>query len=189
MFIQTEQTPNPDTLKFLPGMPVLPVGTAEYTSAEAAAKASPLAETLFKIDGVKAIFMATNYISVTKDSDWDWGMLKTPILASIMTHYTSGLPVLHDSVMSQAQPRTPIKGLDAALEAQIRDVLDTYIRPAVMQDGGDVELDSFEDGILYLRMRGACAGCPSAIGTLKMGIENLVRHYVPEVLEVRQAEY
>lgn len=189
MFIQTEQTPNPDSLKFIPGMPVLPVGTAEYNSAEAAAKASPLAEAIFKIDGVKSVFLSTTYLSVTKLADWDWPMLKTPILATIMTHYTSGMPVLNESAMGEARPRVPIKGLDEALEAQIREVLDTYIRPAVMQDGGDVELDSFEDGVLYLRMRGACAGCPSAVGTLKIGIENLVKHYVPEVQEVRQAEY
>lgn len=187
MFIQTEQTPNPDTLKFIPGLQVLPVGTAEYLNAEAAAKASPLAESLFEIDGVARLFFSTTYVSVTKDPGYDWNMLKTPVLAAIMTHYTSGLPVLNETSFAESKVARDT-GLDAALEAQIKDVLDTYIRPAVMQDGGDVELDYFDDGILYLRMRGACAGCPSAIGTLKMGIENLMRHYVPEVQEVRQSE-
>ncbi len=188
MFIQTEATPNPDSLKFLPGMPVLDHGVAEFKTEKDARTASPLAAALFQIDGVTNVFMSTDYVTVSKETAADWGLLKAHILAALMTHFTSGLPVLHDAAPAVATPRRQAQsGDDEALVLRIQDVLDMYIRPAVARDGGDIEVDSFEDGVLYVRMRGACSGCPSSTATLKDGIENMLRHYVPEVIEVRQA--
>jgi Fe-S cluster biogenesis protein NfuA len=186
MFIQTEQTPNPSTLKFLPEDNVLESGTAEFTAPQEAAS-SPLAQRLFKVNGVDRIFLGKDFISVTKSIDSDWTLLKPMVLAGIMDHYLSGQPVIK-AESDAVQPSNTGSDLDSEVIRQIKDVLDTRIRPAVAADGGDVVLDSFEDGILYLSMRGACSGCPSASATLKNGIENMMRHFVPEVLEVRDAD-
>ena len=177
MFIQTEATPNPATLKFLPGQPVLRQGTAEFRS-EDAASASPLALRLFGLPGVAAIFLSGDFISVTKTESTDWAALKTPVLAEIMQHFTSGAPVMSESAATEDY------GDEGEIVRQIREILDTRVRPAVAQDGGDITFVRFEDGIVHLKMQGACAGCPSSTATLKMGVENLLKHYVPEVIAV-----
>jgi Fe-S cluster biogenesis protein NfuA len=165
---------------------VLESGTAEFTAPQEAAS-SPLAQRLFKVNGVDRIFLGKDFISVTKSIDSDWTLLKPMVLAGIMDHYLSGQPVIK-AESDAVQPSNTGSDLDSEVIRQIKDVLDTRIRPAVAADGGDVVLDSFEDGILYLSMRGACSGCPSASATLKNGIENMMRHFVPEVLEVRDAD-
>jgi Fe-S cluster biogenesis protein NfuA len=182
MFIQTEETPNPATLKFLPGRPVMTSGTANFTTAEAA-RISPLAERLFSLPEVKGVFLGTDFVTVTKSADGDWYHLKPAILAVIMEHFTAGRPVLlHDL--------TPAVASDGEEEedeivAQIKELLETRVRPAVAQDGGDIIFHDFEDGVVYLHMQGSCSGCPSSTATLKAGIENMLRHYIPEVVEVR----
>ncbi len=182
MFIQTEETPNPATLKFLPGIIVMEDGTAEFSSKEDAAQ-SPLAERIYEISGVTNIFYGRDFISVTKAEDQEWQFLKTPILAHIMDHYTMGYPLFKEGQSPQsAKPR---KKLDDDISNQIAELLDTRVRPAVAQDGGDIEFYDYDDGIVYLRMRGACAGCPSSEATLKMGIENMLKHFIPEIKEVR----
>lgn len=182
MFIQTEQTPNPSTLKFLPGRVVLPNGTADFADVEAARR-SPLARRLFDVEGVRRVFLGSDFVTVTRADDVDWQIMKPAILGGIMEHYTSGEPVLAE------QAGAPSGEGDAAdddeVVAQIKELLDTRIRPAVAQDGGDIVFDRFDDGVVYLHMQGSCSGCPSSTATLKMGIENLLRHYVPEVVEVR----
>lgn len=184
MFIQTEKTPNPATVKFLPGRPVMERGVAEFTAAADAAR-SPLAVRLFALGGVDGVFLGSDFVSVTKADGVTWGDLKTKILAALMEHFTNNLPVIEgggDDASGHAEG-------DDEITLQIKELLDTRVRPAVAMDGGDVVFDRFDQGIVYLKMRGACAGCPSATATLKHGIENMLRHYVPEVLEVRQAEY
>ncbi|MCC7305812.1 MAG: NifU family protein [Alphaproteobacteria bacterium] len=181
MFIQTEKTPNPATLKFIPGQTILQSGTAEFRSPEETA-AAPLARRLFGITGVKGVFFGQDFISVSKGDDTDWAMLKPMILAALMEHLSTGQPV-----MLEEQKKEEDEGGDEIV-LQIRELINTRVRPAVMMDGGDVVFDSFEDGIVYLRMRGACSGCPSATITLKQGIEGMLKHYVPEVREVRAAE-
>lgn len=184
MFIETERTPNPATVKFLPGRAVMRQGVAEFKNADAAAQ-SPLAQRLFAIDGVESVFLGSDFISVTKKEGPVWTGLKTQIMAVIMEHFTSGQPAVEeggDAASGHAD------GGDDELTAQIKELLDTRVRPAVAMDGGDVVFDRFEEGIVYLKMRGACSGCPSATATLKNGIENMLRHYVPEILEVRAAE-
>jgi Fe-S cluster biogenesis protein NfuA len=181
MFIQTEQTPNPATLKFLPGRAVMEQGTADFTSADAANR-SPLAERLFAVDGVEGIFLGADFVTVTKSDDRDWQVLKPMILGSIMEHYTSGAPVV-----SEGTPKEEA-GEDSEIVVQIKELLDTRVRPAVAQDGGDIVFRSYEDGIVYLLMQGSCSGCPSSSATLKIGIENLLKHYIPEIREVRPAE-
>lgn len=181
MFIQTESTPNPATLKFLPGQSVLGTGTAEFTDAGAAG-ASPLATRLFAIDGVRAVFFGADFVSVTKDAAIEWPHLKPAILGAIMEHFASGAPVM---ATATASGHTETSGPDSAIVQQIKELLDTRVRPAVAQDGGDITFHGFDRGIVYLHMRGACAGCPSSTMTLKSGIENLLRHYIPEVVEVR----
>lgn len=180
MFIQTEQTPNPATLKFLPGVEVMGRGTADFTSREDAAR-SPLAQRLFEIDGVTGVFLGADFISVSKSDDVDWFMLKPSILGVIMEHFTAGrpIPIGGDDESGAADED------DDEVVAQIKELLDTRVRPAVAQDGGDIIFQGFEDGVVYLHMRGACAGCPSSTMTLKAGIENMLRHYIPEVNEVR----
>lgn len=182
MFIQTEQTPNPATLKFIPGVPVMGRGTAEFSTPESAANA-PLARVLLGIDDIASVFFGPDFISVTKTADADWAQLKTHVLATIMQHCTSGLPLIEENFTSASS----VNDDDDEIVKQIKEVLDTRVRPAVAQDGGDVVFDRFEGGVVYLQMRGACAGCPSATATLKMGIENLLKHYVPEVLAVEPA--
>ena len=183
MFIQTETTPNPATVKFLPGRPVMARGTAEFRTPESAAS-SPLAKRLFALDDVKAVFLGSDFVSVTKNDDADWSLLKTHILGEIMQHFVSGLPVIEEGKTEWHDAREN----DSEIVKQIKEILDTRVRPAVANDGGDVAFDRFEDGIVYLRMQGACAGCPSSTMTLKMGIENLLRHYVPEVVAVEPAD-
>ena len=182
MFIQTESTPNPATLKFLPGQAVLEAGTADFTSPEAA-EASPLAQRIFAVQGVTGVFFGPDFVTVTKDEAVAWEHIKPAILGAIMEHYQSGLPVMQGEV--QATGHADHEGPDAEIVKQIKELLDTRVRPAVAQDGGDITFHGFERGIVYLHMQGACAGCPSSTLTLKMGIENLLRHYIPEVIEVR----
>src|SRR5258708_4639908 len=181
MFIQTEQTPNPATLKFLPGREVMGTGTADFASVDDA-KRSPLAEHLFGIDGVAGVFLGSDFVTVTKQSDKDWHLLKPAILGAIMEHYTSGRPIV---VGPAENVGTPGGEDDSEIVTQIKDLIDTRVRPAVAQDGGDIVFQSFEDGIVYLHMQGSCSGCPSSTATLKAGIENMLKHYIPEVVEVR----
>jgi|TARA_B110000503_G_scaffold134352_1_gene213195 Fe-S cluster biogenesis protein NfuA len=182
MFIQTESTPNPATLKFLPGQTVLASGTADFASADAAA-ASPLAQRIFAVSGVAAVFFGADFVTVTKAEDADWDHIKPSILGAVMEHYQSGKPVMEGE--QTASGHAEHTGEDGEIVNQIKELLDTRVRPAVAQDGGDITFHGFDRGIVYLHMQGACAGCPSSTLTLKMGIENLLRHYIPEVVEVR----
>jgi Fe-S cluster biogenesis protein NfuA len=182
MFIQTETTPNPATLKFLPGQTVLDSGTADFPTPESGEK-SPLAGRLFGIDGVTGVFFGRDFVTVTKADGTEWDHVKPAILGGIMEHFQSGEPVMEGE--AQAQHATNHDEADAALVGQITELLDTRVRPAVAQDGGDITFHGFDRGVVYLQMKGACAGCPSSTMTLKMGIENLLRHYIPEVTEVR----
>lgn len=183
MFIQTEETPNPATMKFLPGRAVMVQGTLEITDAKAAS-ASPLAEALFAIEGVKGVFFSREFITVTKSADKDWPVLKPSILTTIMEHFASDRPVLAEGTAEPAA--TTGDAEDSDIVRQIREILDMKVRPAVAQDGGDITFQSFEDGVVYLNLKGSCAGCPSSTATLKAGIENMLKHYIPEVKEVRQ---
>ena len=184
MFIQTEDTPNPETLKFIPGDIILKTGTADFSSKDVASD-SPLASRLFEIDGVSRVFLATDFISVTKDPQLDWNNLKPSILTGIMEHYSTGLPAINE-IEDKNSESNNIE--DSETIKQIKDLLETRVRPAVAMDGGDITFCSFEKVIVTLQMKGACAGCPSSTATLKMGIENMLRHYIPEVTEVRAAE-
>ena len=181
MFIQTESTPNPATLKFMPGQSVLDMGTADFPSADVAEK-SPLAVRIFAVSGVTGVFFGTDFVTVTKADAVEWGHIKPAILGAIMEHYQSGQPVI---IGEQAAAHEAHDGPDGDIVRQIKELLDTRVRPAVAQDGGDITFHGFDRGVVYLHMQGACAGCPSSTLTLKMGIENLLRHYIPEVLEVR----
>ena len=180
MFIQTEETPNPAALKFLPGREVLAQGAADFTD-RAAAAASPLARLLFEIDGVVGVFLASDFITVSKGDDKAWQTLKPMVLGAIMDHFTSGAPVLEDD--GDVEEEFNDEGSDEIV-SQIKELIETRVRPAVAQDGGDIIYKGFKDGTVYLHMRGSCAGCPSSTATLKMGIENMLRHYVPEVTQV-----
>ena len=180
MFIQTEETPNPATLKFLPGCAVLTGRTADFPSAADTAP-SPLAQRLFQIEGITRIFLGAGFVTVSKDEDREWYLLKPAILGVIMEHFTAGRPVM----LEQDQVAAGDSEEDSEVVAQIKELLDTRVRPAVAQDGGDIIYHGFEEGVVFLTMQGACAGCPSSSVTLKMGIENMLRHYIPEVVEVR----
>ena len=180
MFIQTEQTPNPATLKFLPGVGVMPSGTANFTSRETTSR-SPLAERLFGLPEVSGVFLGGDFITVTKTDDSDWFQVKPAVLAAIMEHFTTGQPV----VTGAADEPAASEGEDDEVVSAIKELLETRVRPAVAQDGGDIIFEEFTDGIVYLHMQGSCSGCPSSTATLKAGIENMLRHYIPEVLEVR----
>ncbi len=183
MFIQTESTPNPATLKFLPGQSVLDMGTADFPSADAAT-ASPLAQRVFATGNVEGVFFGADFITVTKADAAEWDHIKPAILGAIMEHFQSGDPVMgsdHQPVSGHAEH----EGEDGHIVDQIKELLDSRIRPAVAQDGGDITFHGFDRGVVYLHMQGACAGCPSSTLTLKMGIENLLRHFIPEVTEVR----
>lgn len=183
MFIQTEQTPNPATLKFLPGRSVTGSGTADFANRDTAAK-SPLAQGLFEVEGVTGVFLGHDFITVTKHEDRDWYLLKPSILGVIMEHFASGRPILLEEHGAAADTSSDD---DDEVVSQIKEIIDTRVRPAVAQDGGDIIFQGFEDGVVYLHMQGACAGCPSSTMTLKAGIENMLRHYIPEVVEVRAA--
>ncbi len=184
MFIQTEATPNPATLKFIPGKPVLPGSTREYLSADAAAECG-LAQQLFGVSGISGVFLGQDFITVTK-SDGEWQHLKPAILGHIMDHYLSNAPML----AGERKADIPDAGeffdeSDKEIVGTIKELLETRVRPAVAQDGGDITFHGFREGVVYLNMKGSCAGCPSSTATLKHGIENLLRHFVPEVSEVR----
>jgi Fe-S cluster biogenesis protein NfuA len=183
MFIQTEATPNPATLKFIPGKPVLPGSTRDYRTADDAGE-SPLAQRLFGVRGVSGVFLGQDFITVTK-SDAEWQHLKPAILGTIMDHYLSGAPVLAVGSESAAAGEEDFDEADSATVSTIKDLLETRVRPAVAQDGGDITFHGFREGVVYLNMKGSCAGCPSSTATLKHGIENLLRHFVPGVTEVR----
>ena len=183
MFIQTESTPNPATLKFLPGSAVMTAGTANFAAPDEAGH-SPLAQSLFNTEGVIGVFLGADFITVTKSGDKDWEVMKPLILGAIMEHFQSGRPVIEQTAADTSAGSED----DAEGVGQIRELIDTRVRPAVAQDGGDIVYKGFEDGIVYLHMQGACAGCPSSTATLKHGIENMLRYYVPEVQEVRAVE-
>ena len=187
MFIQTEATPNPATLKFIPGRTVLDTGTMEFASREAAAR-SPLAERLFDVPGVTSVFYGADFVTVTK-ADGDWQHLKPAILGAIMEHYMSGAPLLADGTVASDEAADEedefFSDDDAETVATIKDLIETRVRPAVANDGGDITFRGFKDGIVYLNMKGACSGCPSSTATLQHGIQNLLRHFVPDVVEVR----
>ncbi len=181
MFIQTETTPNPATLKFLPGRAVMDAGTAHFESADAAGR-SPLAARLFEVPGVEGVFLGADFVTVTKAADRDWQVLKPALLGVIMEHFTAGHPVMTADADAADES---FSADDAEIVDQIKELLDTRVRPAVAQDGGDIVFRGFEKGVVYLHMQGSCSGCPSSTATLKMGIENMLKHYVPEVTEVR----
>jgi Fe-S cluster biogenesis protein NfuA len=181
MFIQTEETPNPLTLKFLPGREVLKNGSVDYRSEEEALN-SPLASALFNVEGVVGVFFSDDFITISKRDDKDWQLMKPGILGVIMEHFTANKPIInsdeHDNLDAAPQEE------DDEIVSQIKELLYTRVRPAVAQDGGDIVFEGFNDGVVTVQMRGACAGCPSSTATLKMGIENMLRHYIPEVKEV-----
>ena len=181
MFIQTEQTPNPATLKFLPGCTVMESGTANFPERGAAAR-SPLAERLFLLPDVAGVFLGTDFITVTKHGDTEWHQLKPAVLAAIMEHFTAGHPVILGEADAAAGGAA---AEDDEIVSAIKELLETRVRPAVAMVGGDITFEDFEDGIVYLHMQGSCSGCPSSTATLKAGIENMLRHYIPEVTEVR----
>ncbi len=182
MFIQTEQTPNPASLKFLPGQPVMTYGTADFPSPDKAAP-SPLAQRLFAVEGVRGVFLGADFITVTKADETDWSTLKPAVLGALAQHLLSGEPVVHEQ---SSDPGTHER--EGEIVARIRTLLDTRVRPAVARDGGDIIFRDFRDGIVNLRLQGSCSGCPSSTATLKNGIENLLRHYIPEVLAVRAVD-
>jgi Fe-S cluster biogenesis protein NfuA len=182
MFIQTETTPNPATLKFLPGRDVLAQGSADFKTSDEAAQRSPLAGKLFGVAGVTGVFLGQDFVTVTKAEDKDWHLMKPALLGAIMEHFTSGAPTMTEAA---GTAHGAAEGENAELVNQIIELLDTRVRPAVAQDGGDIVFDRFEEGIVYLHMQGSCSGCPSSTATLKAGIENMLRHYIPEIVEVR----
>ena len=187
MFIQTEPTPNPATVKFIPGQEILKSGTMDFATKEDAS-ASPLALRLFSLEGVERVFLATDFISVSKDNNTDWSFLKSMVLAAIMEHLSTGQPIIDETKIKKTDQNKP-SDLDDKITGQIKELLDTRVRPMVAMDGGDIIFDSFEDGIVYLELRGACSGCPSSTATLKSGIENMLKHFIPEVVEVRPVNY
>jgi Fe-S cluster biogenesis protein NfuA len=189
MFIQTKPTPNPRTLKFLPGRDVLGRGSREFVDADAAL-VSPLAHSIFMVDGVERVYLGGDFITVTKSEGVEWPHLKPHVLAAIMDHFTSGAPVLRNEAAQSDSGEAEIsyEGEAAAIVKELRELIEARVRPAVARDGGDITFHSWdhENGIVRLNMRGACAGCPSSTLTLKQGIENMLRHYVPEVNAVEQ---
>lgn len=182
MFIQTETTPNPATLKFLPGRSVLPDGGLDMPDRESAAK-SALAERLFDIAGVCGVYFGADFITVSKNAG-EWQQLKPAILGAIMEHFMSGAPILKAEEKAEARDEF-YDAADADTVATIKELIETRVRPAVANDGGDITFRGFKDGIVYLDMKGSCSGCPSSTATLKHGIQNLLRHFVPSVTEVR----
>jgi Fe-S cluster biogenesis protein NfuA len=183
MFIETEGTPNPATLKFLPGLPVMGAGTADFAHPAAAGR-SPLATALFELPGVARVFLGGDFVTVTKADGTDWQALKPQVLGVIMEHFVAGRPVMEGA--ADAAHEEEIAPEDQEIVDQIKELLDTRVRPAVASDGGDIVFRGYRDGVVRLHMQGACSGCPSSAATLKHGIENMLRHYVPEVLAVEQ---
>jgi Fe-S cluster biogenesis protein NfuA len=189
MFIQTEATPNPEVLKFLPGQTVMGEGSRDFRAA-AEAQASPLAAAIFEIEGVTRVFYGPDFLTVAKTAEADWALLKAPILAAIMDQFTAQAPLFPgEGAAAGGHADGDYEGETAQIVAEIKDLLDTRIRPAVAQDGGDILFDRFDadTGVVWLEMRGACSGCPSSAATLKAGVENMLKHYVPEVTGVEQA--
>lgn len=185
MFIQTEDTPNPATLKFLPGRDVAGSASADY-DAPHAAHSSPLAEALFAIEGVARVYLGGDFVAVTKTEDADWPALRPAVIGALVDHFVSGAPVFHgEAPVGEDEEIAPE---DAEIVAQIKELLDTRVRPAVAGDGGDIVFRGYRDGIVRLTMQGACSGCPSSRATLKHGVENMLRHYVPEVVSVEQVD-
>jgi Fe-S cluster biogenesis protein NfuA len=182
MFIQTEETPNPATLKFIPGRVVLPDGTRDFRSVDEA-KVSPLASRIFALNDITGVFLGHDFVTVTKN-EAEWPHIKPAVLGAIMEHYLSGAPVLAEGSTEDADDDN-YDAADAETVAVIKELIETRVRPAVANDGGDITFQGFRDGVVFLHMRGACSGCPSSTATLKQGIENLLRHFVPDVTEVR----
>jgi Fe-S cluster biogenesis protein NfuA len=176
MFIQTEPTPNPATLKFIPGQTVMTGGTADFDSPEAASR-SPLALRLFQVPGVTRVFLGADFVSVSKAEGEEWHILKPAILGALMEHLTAGRPIIEEDAGASSAADAD----ESEIVKEIKELLDTRVRPAVAHDGGDIIYRGFESGIVYLHLQGSCAGCPSSTATLKMGIENLLKHYIPEV--------
>lgn len=184
MFIQTEITPNPASLKFLPGRSVLGEGTLDVRSSEDA-DLSPLAQRIFDVRGVSGVLLGSDFVTVTK-SESEWPQLKPAVLGAIMEHFMSGAPVLSEGVKPDTSDLDEFYDeKDAEIVSTIKDLLDARVRPAVANDGGDITFRGFKDGIVFLNMKGSCSGCPSSTATLKNGIENLLKHFVPEVAEVQ----
>ena len=183
MFIQTEGTPNPATLKFLPGRAVVTGGPVDMPNLESARR-SPLAERLFQVEGVAGVFLGGDFITVTKRADKQWDLLKPALLGVIMEHFIADRPVLAEGLTVATESGEE----DTEIVSQIKELLDTRVRPAVAQDGGDIVFRGFERGIVYVHLQGSCSGCPSSTATLRMGIENMLKHYVPEVMEVRAVQ-
>ena len=184
MFIETEGTPNPATLKFLPGRDVMGAGTADFANAGVATR-SPLAHTLFQLPGVARVFLGGDFITVTKSDLAEWQTLRPEILGVVMEHFVAGRPVMEGADEALDEDVAPE---DREIVEQIKELLDTRVRPAVASDGGDIVFRGYREGVVLLHMQGACSGCPSSSATLKHGIENMLRHYVPEVLSVQQVE-
>jgi Fe-S cluster biogenesis protein NfuA len=184
MFIQTEQTPNPATLKFLPGRTIVESGQVEVLDAEEAERVSPLARRLFAVDGVRSVFVTRDFVAVTKQADADWYVLKPAVLGAMVEHFMSG----DAAVVQETAPQPMADAEDDETVSKIKELLETRVRPAVANDGGDIVFHGFERGVVYLHMKGACSGCPSSTVTLKNGIENLLRYYVPDVVEVRSID-
>ncbi|XP_074647074.1 NFU1 iron-sulfur cluster scaffold homolog, mitochondrial-like [Tubulanus polymorphus] len=184
MFIQMQDTPNPNSMKFMPGKDVLESGTMDFPSVSAA-YGSPLAKQLFRVEGVKGVFFGTDFLTITKEEESDWGVLKPHIFATVMDFYSSGLPVLTDE---QPPSDTVIEEDDDETVAMIKELLDSRIRPTVQEDGGDIIYQGFEDGIVKLKLQGSCTSCPSSTVTLKNGVQNMLQFYIPEVLGVEQVE-
>ncbi len=182
MFIQTENTPNPATLKFLPGQEVWSKSPLDFASVDEAER-SPLAIRLFGLEGVARVFLGSDFVSVSKDDNTDWLMLKPMVLAALMEHLATGQPIMLGGDVEAAES----DGEADEISIQIKELIDERVRPAVAMDGGDIVFESFDaaDGVVYLKMRGACAGCPSGTSTLKVGVENMLKHFVPEVTEVK----
>jgi NFU1 iron-sulfur cluster scaffold homolog, mitochondrial len=185
MFIETEGTPNPATLKFLPGRDVMGAGTADFAGPDAALR-SPLATALFALPGVARVFLGADFVTVTKTDATDWQALKPEVLGTIMEHFVAGLPVIEGEAGALAEDE--IAPEDREVVEQIKELLDTRVRPAVAGDGGDIVFRGYRDGVVRLHMQGSCSGCPSSRATLKHGIENMLRHYVPEVVAVEQVD-
>ena len=187
MFIQTEQTPNPQTLKFLPGKVVMDEGTAFYQNIDEAEN-SPFARRLFAIDGVSGVFFGSDFITITKSDAYEWQVLKPTLLGGIIDHFNSEDKTVEKDAEKEAEKSLQTNEDDSDIVKQIKELLDTRVRPAVAMDGGDIIYNDFADGVVYLKMQGACSGCPSSTATLKQGIENMLKHYIPEVQEVRPVD-
>ncbi len=183
MFIQTEATPNPATLKFLPGRAVLPSGTLDMPNRQAAAQ-SPLAARLFDIPNIAGVFFGSDFIAVTK-TEGEWQQIKPAVLGAIMEHFMSGAPLVATDAAAPVTDAEFFDAADAETVATIKDLIETRVRPAVANDGGDITFRGYKEGVVFLHMKGACSGCPSSTATLKHGIQNLLKHFVPDVVEVR----